>query len=372
MAPKDSTVRITDTLNFIQNSNVLTAGERNSAHALAQNFINNRYPAGNAGQQAYETFSGNMSLGWHLRGDPNSIRNMKRAAYLLFRAIEDTVGNNAAPGTYGNYQNAAQISDGRAPGVFTGMVRRAALIQDAANGNNNAANRAQQDLLLNPLQFLRDYMVIVLGSPNRDLTQGDRNVLAFNFGFDSSNNRLVFRVPAMPGAVILNVDSVTAMNWTSVPGSYVNGNPAGGNFSQIPAIELASNFMVTTQFTGCAFCMKHTNGNMYCAHVAPRRDDGTQAHAPLLSGTQVAQRIFSNGGVAGNFSNAAGGGPLSIYGSAFSSSAPPGAGNGGGYPNNLGGGHSYMTIVGVLRAPNYEICAQVTQNSQITRAERIF
>jgi len=160
------------------------------------------------------------------------------------------------------------------------------------------------------------------------------------------------------------VDSVVAQKWTTAA-DWLNHRP-NGDFTQIQAIELASQFMVTTQFTGCSFCMKRHGGHVYCAHVAPQRDAAANA-APVLTGTQVATRIANNNGVLGDFANAAGGNPLSIYGAAFSSNIGPG-----GYPNGLGGGTGYMTVIGVQRGPDYEIYSQVTQNGMITSHQRIF
>ncbi len=357
---KDVTVRINSVVGFITTCNLLSPNERQSAHQLATNFIAARYPPANAGQGPYDTFSNAMSLGFHLAGDPNNLRQMKRAAYLLDRALLDAVP--AAFGTLGNL-NVGQISDASARVTFENYLRKAANQRQAATGATTAAQAAMQALFLQPLTFLQTNKLIVNGSAARDLTQGDQNVLPFYFGYDTSRDRYKFDIAASPGFIAVNVDSITAQNWTTVPNSWA----PGGDFSQIDAIELASQFMVTTQFTGCAFCMKQHGGHVYCAHVAPRRDLPAAAAAPILTGTQVAQRIANHNGVNGDFANAAGGNPLSIYGAASSTNVPvPG------YPNGLGGGGSYMTIVGVLRAPGYEIFSQITQNDAITSAQQIF
>jgi hypothetical protein len=357
---KDSTVRINGVLAFISNCGLLTANERTSAHQLATNFVNNRYPPGNAGQMGYENFSNGMSLGYHTGTDPNNYRNMKRATYLLALAINDVQMNSIAA------INPGQILDGAATVAFQDMLRKAACMRDAQTGSDNAAQQALNALYNFPLHFLATNKVIVLGSAIRDATQGDQNVLQFCFGYNPGGNRYVFQpVAPLPGVHQVDVDSVVAQNWTTA-GDWLNHPATNGDFRQIRAIELASQFMVTTQFTGCSFCMKRHNGHVYCAHVAPQRDPAANA-APVLTGTQVAQRIANNGGVAGDFANAAGGGPLSIYGAAFSSNIVPG-----GYPNGLGGGVGYMTIVGVQRGPDYEIYSQVTQNSVISAYQRIF
>src|ERR1700761_881662 len=118
---KDSTVRINSVLAFIQNCNLLSANERQSAHQLATNFIAAHYPPGNAGQQAYDNFSTGMSLGFHIAGDPNNLRQMKRGAYLLDRAIRD-----AEPASTLGTLAVGQISDASAPVPFENYLRKAA------------------------------------------------------------------------------------------------------------------------------------------------------------------------------------------------------------------------------------------------------
>lgn len=357
---KNSTVRINGVLAFIQNCGLLSANERTSAHQLATNFINNQYPPGNAGQAGYENFSGGMSLGFHTGNDPNNYRNMKRAVYLLAHAINHVQINSIAaihPG---------QIGDGAASVAFQDMLRKAACVRDAQTGSTNAAQQALNALYNLPLQFLATNKIIVRGTAARDAAQGDQNVLQFDFGYDPGGNRYMFQTPGPhPGHCSIAVDSVVAQNWTTA-GDWLNHQATNGDFRQILAIELASQFMVTTQFTGCSFCMKRHGGHVYCAHVAPQRDAAANA-APALTGTQVATRIANNNGVLGDFANAAGGGPLSIYGAGFSSNIGPG-----GYPNGLGGGTGYMTVIGVQRGPNYEIYSQVTQNGMLASHQRIF
>ncbi len=361
MEMKDSTVRINDTLVFIQNTNLLSVHERQSAHQLATAFINSRFPALHAGQVAYENFSTGMSLGFHLRSDPNSYRNMKRAAYLLTHAIRDKF-----PGIVPMI-NPSQIADASAPIVFQDLLRKAAMVQDAATGSATAAQLAAAELYTHPLEFLRTNKLIVFGSPTRSTTQGDRNVLQFYFGYDGTEDRYRFHTGHAPGDHPMMVDSVVSQYWTTA-GNWAAHVGAGGDFTQINAIELASQIMVTTQFTGCAFCMKRHGGSVYCAHVVPQRDAAMNA-APLLTGTQVAQRIANHNGAQGDFANAAGGGPLSIYGAGFAQHIIPNHG----YPNGLGGtGTSYMTLIGVQRGTNHEIYSQVTQNRILISAERIF
>jgi len=74
-------------------------------------------------------------------------------------------------------------------------------------------------------------------------------------------------------------------------------------------IELSGNhIMVTTQFTGCAFCMAEHGGSLYCAHVSPA---GVHGMTPNTDGLTLATRILGPG--AGAFGNA-GGVAVRVYG----------------------------------------------------------
>jgi hypothetical protein len=170
---KDSTIRINETLAFLQNCNLLSAHERQSAHTLAANFIAARYPPAHAGQQAYETFSTAMSLGFHLAKDPNNYRKMKRGTYLLIHAVNDIHHFTLAP------VNPSQLSDQAALILFQNCLRKAACVYDAMHGSTQAAQLALLALQTRPLDFLRTNTLFIRGSTVRDATQGDQNVLAF-------------------------------------------------------------------------------------------------------------------------------------------------------------------------------------------------
>jgi hypothetical protein len=364
---KDATVRINGVLAFILNCGLLTANERASAHHLATNFINTKHPPANAGQQAYNDFSNAMSFGSHIGLDPNDIRNRKRASYLLYHAILD-----AEPASTLVFN--AQIPDGHARVTLQDYLRKAANQWEIGHGGINAAQAAFNFLLNHPLQFLQTNKLIVHGSTARAVGMGDRNVLPFYFGYQSPRDRYRFCDQAVPGFCQVNVDSVKAEWWHDVPGRWIVGNLAGGDFSQIEATELHSPLMITTQFTGCTFCMKAHGAHTYCAHVTPKSDNGTgnapRVPAPPLSldGHALSLEVVNRNGANGDFGNAPGGNQLSLYGPGFSRNVRVGAG---GYPNHLGGG-DYMTIVGVQRAPGYEIYSQINQNNLITSAQQVF
>lgn len=368
----DATDRINNTLAFLPKCGLLTKMERDDAHQLAVDFINSQYPPTNAKLRAYEEFSNGMSLGSREGKDPDDNRNRKRAAYLLDRALF-WASNGAALGRLGNL-SVGQIIDPQV--TLENYLRKAANQRGNATGSPLAANEALTALYEKPLEFLRTNKLIVVGSPKWDLVNQDyRNILPFYFGYVAKDDRFQFNwklIDQGQGACVISVDSVPAQYWTSIMNTR---DPVVGHFAEIPAIQLASQFMVTTQFTGCAFCMKSHDQHTYCAHIVPQIDPSDQyslTHCQPLTGNALARRIMTGpSGVHGDFANAPGGSPLSVYGAGFSDHVRTGAG---GYPDRLAGSGAgnYMTVIGVKRAPGYEIYSQITQNEAITSAQQIF
>src|SRR5215813_5859156 len=107
----DATDRINNVLAFIPTCGLLTKMEREGAHQLAVNFINAKYPPANSKQRTYEEFSNGMHLVSHDGKDRDHGRNMKRAAYLLDRALF-WASNGAALGRLG-ILSVGQITDAR-------------------------------------------------------------------------------------------------------------------------------------------------------------------------------------------------------------------------------------------------------------------
>jgi len=79
--------RITDTLTYLQNTNIVTPAERTPAYQLAQAYMLAVHPGG-AGTPAYHQFSQRLSLGYHFYNDPNDRRRIARALFMLWKAIE--------------------------------------------------------------------------------------------------------------------------------------------------------------------------------------------------------------------------------------------------------------------------------------------
>jgi hypothetical protein len=174
--------------------------------------------------------------------------------------------------------------------------------------------------------------------------------------------------PAENGAANIQVESVTAFHWTDrryVPRPLVPPPPplviGATNFNQLTGIQLSgAHPMVTTQFTGCAFCMAEHGGSLYCAHVSPA---GVPNMAPNTDGPTLARRVIATGA----FANAGGTAPR-VYGRNVGSNPNPG-----GYDIGDGGGiDTYMTIVGFPGGTSYQIYAQTTHTDAISDVRRIF
>jgi hypothetical protein len=139
-----------------------------------------------------------------------------------------------------------------------------------------------------------------LGAPT------DQNVRQFSLKYDAGQQWYEFSAGAVANALHFDTTSVKALHWSLVPGRGLV--PGAGSFAAIHGTELGGpgvDTMMTTQFTGCSFCIKEHGGNVYAAHISPAGQDAPA----VLSGLVLARQLDGlEGGVAGGeFANAAGG-----------------------------------------------------------------
>lgn len=352
---KTAQQRITDTLNFLQNiaTPLVAPGERTPAHQLAQAFITARFPAG-AASPGYQAFANSLSLGYHLRNDPHHRRNMARALFLLWHAIRHHDGQFPFPrATIG------QITQATVERQLASYIRKARCVWDETHGGHAGATQVLAVFQNAPLAFLQDNKVYVRGSGTFN-AMNPQNVQPCQFFYDTARDRFVFYVggPGQPGGAPIQVESVTAFHWTNaryVPAPIPPAlhNIATANFANLTGFQLSgAHIMVTTQFTGCAFCMAENAGVMYCAHVSP----WVQSAQHNTDGTTLATRVLANG----QMQNAGGVAPT-VFGRNIGS-AP----NVGGYNIPGGGGAAtYMTVVGFAGGTSYQIYSQTTVNNAI-------
>lgn len=362
MPGKTDQQRLTDTLNLLQNTTLVSAGVRANAHQLAQDYVNTINPA----LPAYNQLSQSLSLGFHLRSDPNQLRGKTRALFLLWKAMNHYDNAFTIP-----FNNIAQINMGTVQRTLTNYLCRACCVYEQINGGNVGASYVLQVFQANPMQFLGDNKVYVMGSSHLDPGQVGRNILASSFLYNAYHNRydLAVRTAAVAGAATVQVESVTAFHWTDqryVPAGVLRPLVLNNtNFNQMTGIELSGvHMMATTQFTGCAFCMAEHAAHMYCAHVSPA---GIAGMAPNTDGNTLAIRVMATNGAFAN----AGGTVARVYGR--NTGSPP---NAGGYDiGPIGAGHGsthYMTIVGFPGGATYNIYSQTIRNSQIVQTRQIF
>jgi len=362
---KTDAQRVTDTLTFLQNTNVVTPLERADAYQLAHDFVNAVYPV--AGSPAYHQFSMSLSLGYYQGNDQNDRRKMARALFLLWKAMHHYDNGFTLP-----IQNIAQINQATAQRQLKNYIRKARCLYENLHGGIAGATHVLAKFTTNPLLFLRNNKVYVNGSGTLDQGQAPRNVLDCGFEYNPAFDRYEFWVGdlAWPqnGRVLIEVDSVTAFHWTDqryVPRPIVNPQPllaiGNTNFNQMTGIELSGiKKMVTTQFTGCAFCMAEHAGSMYCAHVSPA---GVPNRQPDTNGPTLAAQIIATGA----FANAGNTAPR-VYGRTLGTAPNPQ-----GYDLGMGGGvDTYMTIVGFPGGTSYRIYAQTTRANAIADVRQIF
>jgi hypothetical protein len=195
----------------------------------------------------------------------------------------------------------------------------------------------------------------------------DINLRNFYFSYNPSRDRYEFQTTA-PGHQI-QANSVVAVHWANVPGrvtAFTNraAELNAGTFTGIQGIQLDGvNVMVTTQFSGCSFCMKEEAGTMYCGHISPKVSPGDSGG---MDGTLLARQLCGVEPyvVGGDFANTGGLGVFHVYGINYGNGAFPGGYDFGASPP--GGGQTYMSIVGFPGGTSYRIFSQITTNSQVT------
>jgi hypothetical protein len=351
---KNVTVRINDTLAFIQNAGIGTFAENTCAYTLAHAYIQSHYPPAQAHLAGYVNFSNAMSMqNVHNAGNAAQ-RDMRRAIYLLWHAI----GNN------GLANRATTLGPGLLNNEYRRLLQKARIVEDA----NHARDHGSRNLLTTvipaaPLQFLTDNKIMIYGSTTNAPDAQDRNIVNFYFTYNPASDRYEFwptgghAVPA--GAYGFAAASVPAIHWTAVPG---RGNvatpgapPPAVSFAAIAGTRLdGSAVMVTTQFTGCSLCLKDVGGIIYAAHISPSIPGHPHPHV----GTTLAQQLCGADPHvgAGDFANHAGVAPFRVFGAGHSNII--GLVNGYPVPGHGGNPLQYMCVLGVQVGGGWQLYSQ--------------
>lgn len=366
MFGKNEVTRITDTLTMIGAAPVLTPAIRAQVVALVNAQYHRLTPAD---QLAYSAISGDMSIkaGIPVKADrgTDAQREKRRAIYLLWMAIGKRHGIDLI--IRPRALAARNMPVAGLDTEFDSVMQKAATVSSLAG-----AAYVFGQLEAHPVRFITQHKLIVLGVP----TGGDRfsnapngneqNVLQFHFQYDSGNDRFTLggHLDALLGSAhSFNTVSVPAVHWTQVPAV----GPAPGMFTGILGCELAgANFMLTTQFTGCAFNWTNHGGMLRASHVSP--SGGGVGNYPG-GGAALALRMTALG--VGAHANAAGT-ATTVFG-AGSGNAPVAAGNPF-YPNVVLTPIRWVTIFGVLKGGvAWRFYTQVVNGAeQIVESRRIY
>ncbi|MCG3194811.1 MAG: hypothetical protein DIJKHBIC_04078 [Thermoanaerobaculia bacterium] len=355
---KDDQARIDDAFNFIAGTTLVPARMKLAVSTFVSDFIKRKLPTGSS-RQEIRNFSRGMSMAKVHHSGTEGQRALRRAIHLLWEAME-------------NHERAEQAK--LTPGIdlvydFKRSMEKAWIVSEKKGGGLVAHKWVfDNGLKLYTKAFLRRNRLFIQGSSKIDGTQGDQNVLDFEFGFDELKDRYTI-APKGLGGYSFKAVSVPAVHWTDVPRRGVTED--SGSFGAMNGTEFdGASVMVTTQFTGCSFCLKDA-GRLLGAHISPSVPG--RPH-PFSSGTKLAQQLSGVQEPAvgkGDFANGnPGTGQLLVYGRGYSNMT----GLRDGYdPRIQGGGSSGMYIVGFKRPTGqWKVFSQEIVDNHIVKAIRIY
>ena len=362
MITKNAATRLGDVLTTIGTTPHFPPPERGRVLAFATGYMNANYPAGNAKTAAYKSFSNQMTMTDVRQAGTEDERAMRRAIFFLWIAMGDPM--EAA--------KAKMILAGDVQASFVATMQKALCHADTAAGNDAGTKYVfKQVFRANPLQFLQRNKIMISGVTV--INAGTQNVLRFMMEFNAGRNRYEFGIvgPHAAGKYAFDTTSVPAIYWADVPGRTTT--IAAGSFAGIRGTELSGKYMVTTQFTGCAFCVKNTGGGLCAAHVSPGYKGAARPTAtPGIDAQLLAEQLCGTRPpvVGGDFANAVpSANPFRVFGKSHSNI--PGQG---GYDPlcTAGGGKNWMCLFGFNNAGAWEIYCQEIVDDAIKRAYRIW
>ncbi|MBV8186026.1 MAG: hypothetical protein JO339_02190 [Alphaproteobacteria bacterium] len=380
---KLASTRVNETIDFIGTNGNFSPVRR---QAVAQ-FCRTTYPKLSLldfgpYSSEFHTLSSDMSVKQHatVPAGNQTERAKRRAIFLIWKSIDKAY----LAGTLPAAQAAMTMPTAQLDNVLADAMRKAAVCASAAG-----AADVFNELTTAPAGFLASNRLIVLGSPKgaskfRNLNSASyTNVRDFKFQYDPVNDGFMLGVDAMGnyGAFhLVKAVSVPAIAWYDVPGNGGEQAPAqSANFAQILGCELSgANFMLTTQFTGCAFCWTtDPAGVVRAAHIGPTKPsfvDPSLATSYPGKGRALAQRMIDQGGapplgigVAAGMANAPGA-ALQVFGRGVGNASAVGNANPFYPDNNL----KQATIIG-RNAGGWELYLQTIAlaTNQIGEARQI-
>ncbi|MCC6132888.1 MAG: hypothetical protein IT186_23405 [Acidobacteria bacterium] len=354
MFGKDDRQRIDDTLDFIANCNLVGTQIRGPVSTFVRKFVNTRLPEGSS-KKDVKVFSKGMSMSKVHHSGPEGHRAVRRAIHLLWEAM-------------GNHERAEKAKFTPAGDLrydYKRTMEKAWIVSEKTTGGVAALKWVfDNGLTLHTKAFLHRNKIFIGGSTRNDLTQ-DQNVVGFQFDFEPDKDRYIIQ-PGGSRGYAFNAASVPAVHWTRVPGRGTNED--SGSFAAIRGTELGgANVMITTQFTGCVFCIKEL-GRVMAAHVAPSIPEVPN---PFSDGTKLAKQVAGQqtGVTKGDFSNLnPGTGSFFVYGRGYSNLIGRN-----GYDLKIKGKGNHMYLIGFLRTTGkWKVYTQEFVDGIITKAERVY
>jgi hypothetical protein len=356
--------RIDDTITAIRNSPHLMQAIRNDI----ANLCTTQFPRLTlAEQQVYHGLSQDLSvkgkIGAGVAKGSAAERETRRAIFLIWKAIAQRQGQYASVTGVGARAAAAMT-------MGTGMLNAAlsdAMLKAAVVASSIGAQYIFNELRNDPVGFVTAHKILIKGSTAGDkkLTGADgdyENVMTFQFQYDAYRDKFEVNSDKM---INPNLGASHAFQTVSVPAVYFYQVPGftdtNKSFAGVRGIKLTgADFMLTTQFTGCAFSWTKDGGVIRASHIAPSDKNKTYPG----EGNGLARRLVSEPGRMANANNQT----LAVFGRG-AGNAPVPAGNSH-YPDAA---LQWASIFGVQRGGNWKFYLQaVNQTDMIVEHRQIY
>lgn len=358
---KSDLIRIGNTITAIQNSAHLLPAIRNDV----ANLCTTQFPRLTAAeQQVYHGLSQDMSvkgnIGAGVAKGTAAERETRRAVFLIWKAVAQRQGQYLSATGVGARAAAAMT-------MGAGMLNAAladAMLKAAVVASQAGAQYVFDELRNDPVRFLTTHKILIKGSTTGadKLTSGagdHENVMTFVFQYDAYRDKFEINSDKM---INPNLGASHAFHTVSVPAVYFYQVPGftdvNNSFAAVRGIKLTgADFMLTTQFTGCAFSWTTDGGVMRASHVAPSDKYRTYPG----EGNGLAQRLVSEPGRMANANNK----PLTVFGRG-AGNAPVPAGNSY-YPDAA---LQWASIFGVKRGGNWNFYLQAVNQADMIAEHR--
>jgi hypothetical protein len=276
-----------------------------------------------------KTFSESLSQRNNPSAGEKPERHYRRAIHMMYQSL----GDGAARAAVDTMAEAALVP------AFKKLAKEIYLYWD----KTGAACRAKLDeLRTSPKQFLEENEIFINGHKKKEAGHV-RGPAWFLMSYDPGRKRFVFE--PMGGEQERADQPGYRFRAIHVPAVSHDDLSEHRNFQELVPTELKDlDIMLTTQFSGCSFCVQRSGGKVYAAHISP--DEARTKQDPIA----LAGALGGTGGAAGGAFKGVGGPGFTVYGRG----APDVAGDAG-YAKAL----KAMLIIGVRdKTGTWEVFSQ--------------